>query len=77
MASGYERNGEDLDLTSGRGIATGAEYARRALAAQLRLEDIAIEHLDVSRQILAALRTRGEAPSAPEAPTKPRKTPTP
>jgi hypothetical protein len=78
MIAGYERTDEDLVLISGRSIATGAEYARRALAAQLRIEDHAKEQLTVSREILAELRRQREPEATPAKPaTKPAKPPTP
>lgn len=52
----FERTDEDVVLTSGRVIASGAEYARRSLACQLRTEALL-------ERLVAALEAQGATPA--------------
>lgn len=70
----FERTDEDVVLTSGRVIASGAEYARRSLACQLRTEAL-LERLVTALEAQGA--TPAPAPLPPEsAPTGETKAPT-
>lgn len=54
-----ERTAEDVALTEGKRLAPPAEYARRTLASQLRIEDLLTELLKELRTPPESARPKG------------------